>query len=164
MDVYVIDSHIVMKYKYAWFPPFRNDYEDFVRDFSKQISQNLPSRVDSYMATTIKVFILTNISSREIVASGNKFLPGNNTSLGIWPSPAISHWTIFDHTIICILILFLGFTFFAFVSLPLPWALISLFLCCILIYILELLAAELVLCFCQYNFMVLFWNASCILI
>ncbi|XP_022143882.1 protein SHOOT GRAVITROPISM 6 [Momordica charantia] len=34
----------------------RNDYEDFVRDFSKQISQYLPSRVDSYMATTIKAF------------------------------------------------------------------------------------------------------------
>ncbi|XP_038883576.1 protein SHOOT GRAVITROPISM 6 isoform X2 [Benincasa hispida] len=34
----------------------RNDYEDFVRDFSKQVSQCLPSRVDSYMATTIKAF------------------------------------------------------------------------------------------------------------
>ncbi|XP_008462510.1 protein SHOOT GRAVITROPISM 6 isoform X1 [Cucumis melo] len=34
----------------------RNDYVDFVRDFSKQISQYLPSRVDSYMATTIKAF------------------------------------------------------------------------------------------------------------
>ncbi|XP_022925797.1 protein SHOOT GRAVITROPISM 6 isoform X3 [Cucurbita moschata] len=34
----------------------RNDYENFVRDFSKQISQYLPSRVDSYLATTIKAF------------------------------------------------------------------------------------------------------------
>lgn len=59
MDVNIADSYIALKYKYASLLPFRNDYEDFVRDFSKQISQYLPSRVDSYMATTIKVSILT---------------------------------------------------------------------------------------------------------
>ncbi|KAF3441780.1 hypothetical protein FNV43_RR15695 [Rhamnella rubrinervis] len=32
----------------------RSDYEDFVRDLSKQISQHLPSRVDTYMASAIQ--------------------------------------------------------------------------------------------------------------
>ncbi|XP_050380129.1 protein SHOOT GRAVITROPISM 6 isoform X2 [Argentina anserina] len=32
----------------------RTDYEDFVRELTKQIAQHLPSRVDSYMASTIQ--------------------------------------------------------------------------------------------------------------
>ncbi|KAM6568771.1 hypothetical protein CsatB_016756 [Cannabis sativa] len=34
----------------------RSDYEDFVREFSKQFVQHLPSRVDTCMASIIKVF------------------------------------------------------------------------------------------------------------
>ncbi|KAM3689336.1 hypothetical protein ACB098_09G040300 [Castanea mollissima] len=34
----------------------RSDYEDFVRDLSKQLTQHLPSRVDTYMASTIQAF------------------------------------------------------------------------------------------------------------
>ncbi|XP_015574858.1 protein SHOOT GRAVITROPISM 6 isoform X1 [Ricinus communis] len=32
----------------------RSDYEDFLRDFTKQFSQHLPSRVDTYMASAIQ--------------------------------------------------------------------------------------------------------------
>ncbi|PQQ19778.1 protein SHOOT GRAVITROPISM 6 [Prunus yedoensis var. nudiflora] len=32
------------------------DYEDFVRDLTKQFAQHLPSRVDTYMASTIQAF------------------------------------------------------------------------------------------------------------
>ncbi|XP_021677399.2 protein SHOOT GRAVITROPISM 6 isoform X1 [Hevea brasiliensis] len=32
----------------------RNDYEDFLRDFTRQIAQHLPSRVDTYMVSTIQ--------------------------------------------------------------------------------------------------------------
>lgn len=38
-------------------PFFRSDYENFVRDLSKQVAQNLPSRVDTYMASIIQVLI-----------------------------------------------------------------------------------------------------------
>ncbi|XP_059462470.1 protein SHOOT GRAVITROPISM 6 isoform X2 [Corylus avellana] len=34
----------------------RGDYEDFVRDLTKQLTQHLPSRVDTYMASTIQAF------------------------------------------------------------------------------------------------------------
>ncbi|XP_034223743.1 protein SHOOT GRAVITROPISM 6 isoform X1 [Prunus dulcis] len=34
----------------------RTDYEDFVRDLTKQFAQHLPSRVDTYMASTIQAF------------------------------------------------------------------------------------------------------------
>ncbi|KAL5546037.1 hypothetical protein UlMin_005724 [Ulmus minor] len=34
----------------------RSDYEDFIRDLSKQIALHLPSRVDTYMASTIQAF------------------------------------------------------------------------------------------------------------
>ncbi|KAK8632404.1 hypothetical protein V6N13_072796 [Hibiscus sabdariffa] len=34
----------------------RSDYEDFVRDFTKQFVQHLSSRVDTYMASTIQAF------------------------------------------------------------------------------------------------------------
>ncbi|TYH47376.1 hypothetical protein ES332_D11G407600v1 [Gossypium tomentosum] len=34
----------------------RSDYEDFVRDFTKQFLQHLPSRVDTYMMSTIQAF------------------------------------------------------------------------------------------------------------
>uniref|UniRef100_A0A2N9GP57 Maestro/Maestro-like HEAT-repeats domain-containing protein n=1 Tax=Fagus sylvatica TaxID=28930 RepID=A0A2N9GP57_FAGSY len=34
----------------------RSDYEDFVRDLTKQLTQHLPSRVDTYMSSTIQAF------------------------------------------------------------------------------------------------------------
>lgn len=34
----------------------RSDYEDFVRDLTRHLLQHLPSRVDSYMATTVQAF------------------------------------------------------------------------------------------------------------
>ncbi|KAE8725106.1 hypothetical protein F3Y22_tig00009009pilonHSYRG00051 [Hibiscus syriacus] len=34
----------------------RSDYEDFLRDFTKQFLQNLPSRVDTYMVSNIQAF------------------------------------------------------------------------------------------------------------
>ncbi|XP_061964637.1 protein SHOOT GRAVITROPISM 6 isoform X5 [Populus nigra] len=34
----------------------RSDYQDFVRDLTKQFIQHLPSRVDTYMASTIQAF------------------------------------------------------------------------------------------------------------
>uniref|UniRef100_A0A2C9VCM9 Uncharacterized protein n=1 Tax=Manihot esculenta TaxID=3983 RepID=A0A2C9VCM9_MANES len=32
----------------------RSDYEDFLRDFARQVAQHLPSRVDTYLASTIQ--------------------------------------------------------------------------------------------------------------
>lgn len=34
----------------------RSDYENFVRDLSKQVAQNLPSRVDTYMVSIVQAF------------------------------------------------------------------------------------------------------------
>ncbi|XP_024022984.1 protein SHOOT GRAVITROPISM 6 [Morus notabilis] len=34
----------------------RSDYENFVRDLSKQVAQHLPSRVDTYMASIVQAF------------------------------------------------------------------------------------------------------------
>ncbi|KAJ7976422.1 Protein SHOOT GRAVITROPISM 6 [Quillaja saponaria] len=34
----------------------RTDYEDFVREFTKQFAQHLPSRVDTYMAAIVQAF------------------------------------------------------------------------------------------------------------
>ncbi|KAJ6331290.1 hypothetical protein OIU76_009798 [Salix suchowensis] len=34
----------------------RSDYQDFVRDLTKQFIQHLPSRIDTYMASTIQAF------------------------------------------------------------------------------------------------------------
>lgn len=34
---------------------FRSDYEDFLRDLAKQITQNMASRVDTYMASIVQV-------------------------------------------------------------------------------------------------------------
>lgn len=36
---------------------FRSDYEDFLRDIAKQFTQHLPSRVDSYMASSVQVIV-----------------------------------------------------------------------------------------------------------
>ncbi|PPS15065.1 hypothetical protein GOBAR_AA05489 [Gossypium barbadense] len=45
----LFNSHIVNS-------DHRSDYEDFVRDFTKQFLQHLPSRVDTYMVSTIQAF------------------------------------------------------------------------------------------------------------
>jgi len=36
---------------------FRSDYEDFLRDIAKQFTRHLPSRVDSYMASSVQVIV-----------------------------------------------------------------------------------------------------------
>lgn len=35
----------------------RSDYEDFIRNFAKQITDRLPLRIDNYMASLIQVSI-----------------------------------------------------------------------------------------------------------
>ncbi|KAK6779739.1 hypothetical protein RDI58_021923 [Solanum bulbocastanum] len=35
---------------------FRGDYEDFLREFARQLTQNFASRVDRYMTSIIQVF------------------------------------------------------------------------------------------------------------
>lgn len=37
---------------------FRGDYEDFLRELARQLTQNLATRVDRYMASIIQVRIL----------------------------------------------------------------------------------------------------------
>lgn len=50
--------YLVLHFNYPFvFHFFRSDYETFVRDLTRQFVQHFPSRIDSYMGSTIQVCI-----------------------------------------------------------------------------------------------------------
>ncbi|XP_048320811.1 protein SHOOT GRAVITROPISM 6 isoform X2 [Ziziphus jujuba] len=49
-----MDGFFTLLNSHCFNSDYRSDYEDFVRDLSKQFSQHLPSRVDTYMASAIQ--------------------------------------------------------------------------------------------------------------
>lgn len=64
MRSYVQNFFLVLRFDYFFiFHFFRSDYETFVRDLTRQFVQHFPSRIDSYMGSTIQVciFLITGI-------------------------------------------------------------------------------------------------------
>lgn len=58
MRRYVQNLSLVLHFNYPFvFHFFRSDYETFVRDLTRQFVQHFPSRIDSYMGSTIQVCI-----------------------------------------------------------------------------------------------------------
>ncbi|KAG4916386.1 hypothetical protein JHK87_053943 [Glycine soja] len=51
-----IEGMLAVLNTHSFLSDHRSDYEDFLRDIAKQFTQHLPSRVDSYMASTVQAF------------------------------------------------------------------------------------------------------------